>query len=162
MNDIRSVLIAQAKSKGVCAEGLRRMSECVSLEGLIEYYLSNPDWCMERGFPSLAVLRESFSDICERGVYVGREFDGDVLNGCQVYVLHECSGTVRTGLNVESRVIPMFYVGNGCRIRLEGMGGERESGAGRSVVPVYAFGDNVVSTVGDGSVEFRVYREGLI
>lgn len=88
-------------------------------EGLIDYYVANPDWCMERNFPSLELLRREFSDIGEKGVFVGRVFDGEVFDKLQVYVFHACRGTIRVAMDYGKAVIPMLYFANGCRMRVE-------------------------------------------
>ena len=45
-------------------------------DGLIEMYLRTIDWSLERNFPSLRLLRREFSDIEDKGVFVGKTFDG--------------------------------------------------------------------------------------
>lgn len=107
-----------ARRGGICAEGYGLMRG-YDREGLIGYYLANPDWCMERGFPSLELLRREFADIEEKGVYVGRTFDGKVFDKLQTYIFHDCKGTIKVAMDYAGAVIPMLYFANGCRMRVE-------------------------------------------
>ncbi|MBD5367245.1 MAG: hypothetical protein HDR82_09675 [Bacteroides sp.] len=186
MNDgLKEKLINTAHAKGICADGYRQMLGSADRGAMVEYYVANPDWCLERDFPTLQVLRDFFADEEDRGVFVDRVFDGEVLNERQAYVLHNCSGTVRVGLNVGRAIIPMLYIANGCRLRIEGVepsgmgtmrdsrfrGGRDESrrpcteghlNGGAVRVPVEVFGENEVCAVDNGWVVFNVYKNGLI
>lgn len=149
----------EARAKGICADGYRTM-HAEDVDGLIEYYLRNPDWCMERGYPSLSFLREHFSDIEDKGVFIGRTFHGELLNDMQTYIFHNCKGTIKTGLNVEKAIIPMLYLANGCRLRIIGSG--EIAPKAPSVVPVYMFGKNDVSARDNKHVKFIRYKSELI
>lgn len=142
MENFKDILMAAARDKGICAEGYSQM-RLKDRGALIDYYVANPDWCMERGFPDLATLREEFADCEDKGVYVGRTFHGEVLNERQAYIFHNCSGTVKTGLNVKRAVIPMLYFANKCRMRIVGTG-EEVARRDRPLVPLYIFGKNDV------------------
>lgn len=107
-----------ARRGGICAEGYGLMRG-YDLEGLIDYYLANPDWCMERSFPSLEMLRREFSGIEDKGVYVGRTFDGETFDKLQTYIFHDCKGTIKVAMDYDNAVIPMLYFANGCKIRVE-------------------------------------------
>lgn len=116
--ELKEHLMNQARHDGICAEGYEHMRG-YNRPALIRYYLDNPDWCLERGFPSLELLRREFSDIEDDGVYVGKKFDGEVFDKLQTYVFHNCSGTIRVAMDYDNEVIPMLYFANGCNIRVE-------------------------------------------
>lgn len=152
----------QARSKGICAEGYGTM-RVDDIEALVDYYIENPDWAMERDFPTLPFLKEHFSDIEEKGVFVGRTFHGETLNERQAYIFHNCRGTVKVGLNVEKGLIPMLYVANGCRVRFVGTGDYApKRNEERTVVPIYSFGKNDISARDNKYVEFNRYKNELI
>lgn len=115
---LKETLMEDARRRGICAEGYGLMRG-YDREGLIDYYLANPDWCIERGFPSLELLRREFSDIEDKGVFVGRTFDGEVFDRLQTYIFHDCKGRILVAMDYENAVIPMLYFANGCNIRVE-------------------------------------------
>lgn len=115
---LKETLMEDARRGGICAPGYELMRG-YDRDGLIDYYLTNPDWCMERGFPSLELLRREFSGIEDKGVCVGRTFDGEVFDKLQTYIFHDCKGTIRVAMDYDNAVIPMLYFANGCKIRVE-------------------------------------------
>ena len=148
-----------AREKGICADGYGTM-RTDDVDALVDYYTANPDWCMERDFPSLSVLREHFSDIEDKGVFVGKTFHGELLNDLQTYIFHDCKGTIKVGLNVEKAIIPMLYLANVCRLRIVGTGDMEPSKP--SEVPIYTFGKNDVSARDNKFVKFKHYKKDLI
>lgn len=115
---LKETLMNDARRGGICAEGYGQMRG-YDREGLIDYYVQNPDWCMERGFPSLELMRREFSDIEGKGVFIGKTFDGEVFDKLQTYIFHDCKGTIKVAMDYENAVIPMLYFANGCRMRVE-------------------------------------------
>lgn len=115
---LKETLMEDARRGGICAEGYGLMRG-YDREGLIGYYVANPDWSIERNFPSLKLLRREFSDIENKGVFVGRTFDGEVFDKLQAYIFHDCKGTIRVAMDYDNAVIPMLYFANGCNIRVE-------------------------------------------
>lgn len=116
MKDLRKVLLHTAHDKGICADGYRQMLESADKDTLVDYYVANPDWCMERNFPDLETLREHFADCGNKGVFVDRTFHGELLNDLQTYIFHNCKGEIKVGMNVDKCIIPMLYFANGCNI----------------------------------------------
>lgn len=161
MSDLKEQLMALAREKGICAPGYEEM-RVDDIDALVDYYVQNPDWCMERDFPTLPVLREHFSNIEDKGVFVGKTFHGELLNDLQTYIFHNCKGTVKVGLNVDKGIIPMLYVANGCRMRFVGVGDVVPSRKQRSIVPVYIFGDNDISARDNKYVVFNRNENELI
>lgn len=151
--------MTQARAKGICADGYKEMRGG-EIGELVDFYIENPDWCLERGFPDIEVLREHFSDITEKGVYVDHKFNGELLNDLQTYIFHNCKGTIKVGLNVEKAIIPMLYIANGSRLRIMGVGDVVPKKP--SEVPVYSFGKNDISARDNKYVKFYAYKNKLI
>ena len=126
----------------MCEENRHALEGVESKSDAISLYKKTIDWALEEGYPDLDTLRKFFSDCEAYGIFIDRHFDGELLDNHAVYVFHNCLGTIRTGLNVERRIIPMLYFANGCDMRVEGI-----KGSGMSVkVPLYVFGrDNLIS-----------------
>ncbi len=162
MSNLIEQLKEQAKAKGICTEGYHNL--CIlDKDALVDYYLSIPDWCLERDFPSYPMLHEHFADCEDKGVYVGKTFHGEILNEHQSYIFHNCKGTVKVGLSVEQSIIPMLYVANGCRLRFVGAGDYAPKNPDeRSIVPVYSFGKNDISARDNRYVKFHHYKNELI
>lgn len=116
--ELKEELMQGARKQGICAEGYGHMRG-YDREKLINYYLQNPDWCIERNFPSLELLRREFSDIEDKGVYVDKTFNGEVFDQLQTYVFHNCKGTIKVAMNYDKAVIPMLYFANGCNLCVE-------------------------------------------
>lgn len=116
--ELKETLMEGAKDGGICADGYGKI-RAYDRDEVIDYYLGNLDWCMERGFPSLKLLRREFSDIEDRGVYVCKEFNGEVFSARQAYIFHACKGTIKVAMDYEKAIIPMLYFANGCDIRVE-------------------------------------------
>lgn len=109
------MLMEEARRGGICADGFREM-RTDSLSELVDFYVANPDWCMERGFPSLEILCSEFSDIEDKGVFVDKTFNGEVFSDKQVYIFHNCKGTIKVAMDYDNAVIPMLYFANGCNM----------------------------------------------
>lgn len=150
-----------ARKRGICADGYRTIREAPDREALIRYYLSNPDWCISRGFPDLPTLADCFSDCADMGVYVNVRFNGQLLNDRQIYIFHNCTGCIRTTFNIEKAVIPMLYVANGCRLRIIGAK-PSELPPDKVKIPVYIFGKNDVSARCNRYVSFTKFKSSLV
>lgn len=160
MNNIKDILINTAHAKGICAEGYKQMLGSTDANAMVDYYVHNPDWCLERDFPTLPILSEQFANCEDKGVFVNKTFHGEVLNDLQTYIFHNCKGTIKVGLNVEKAIIPMLYLANGCRLRIVGIGEAVTKTP--SVVPVYVFGKNDYSAKDNKYVNFSIYKNELI
>lgn len=161
-SELKEYLLRQASAKNICDPGYEKMLAC-DIDGLVDYYIAHPDWCLERNYPTLAFLKQNFSNIEDKGVFIGRTFHGELLKERQTYIFHGCKGTIKVGLNVEMAIIPMLYLANGCRLRIIGVGDIKPKKAkDRSIVPIYTFGKNDVSTRKNKYVEFTHYKSDLI
>lgn len=151
MENLKEELMLGARSNGICLEGYETMRSC-DRDQLIDYYTTNPDWCLERDFPDLHTLTNEFSDIQHKGVYVNHVFHGEVLDDLQAYIFHNCKGVIKTRLNLARAIIPMFYFANNCDLTIECME--------NIVIPLYVFGKNDIRTSGDAT--YKTYQHKLI
>lgn len=158
--DIKRRLIEGAVKLGICHDGAKEMRGSTDIDTLVDYYVANPDWCLERDFPDMQMLRCHFADVSNKGVFVDRTFNGETLNDLQTYIFHNCKGTIRVGLNVDKAIIPMLYLANGCRLRVVGVGDVVTKVP--SQVPVYVFGKNDISAKDNKYVSFNIYKHELI
>lgn len=150
-------LISKAVVKDICDEGEGCMRDCHDKKAVVEYYLENPDWCLERGFPDIQTLRTHFADCGHLGVFVDQEFDGEELFDFPVCVFHNCKGTVRTGLNVKSRIIPSFYLANGSDIRIDTSDEEGKNDG--IIIPVWLYDESAVSISGHGGSRLKCFDQ---
>lgn len=138
-NDIRS--------HKVCDEYDGLLARAKSKVDALALYRRGIDWCLENDSPSIDLLRLYKQDCAFSGIFIDRHFDDELLNDNQVYIFHNCTGTIRTGLNVSKRIIPMLYFANGCDMTVK-VDADVE-------VPLYIFGNNNV--VPDG-ITAKIFR----
>ena len=160
MNSIEDILANTARDLGICNEGFERMKKASSKDELIDYYIECPDWCLERNFPDLQTLRDHFGGVTEKGVFVDKTFNGELLNNLQVYVFHNCKGTIKVGLNVDKAIISMLYLAKNCRPNTAGVGDIIPRM--RTKVPLYIFGKNDFSAKDNKFVQFTIYKHNLL
>lgn len=160
MDFLKEKLMNIARAKGICDEGYEELTNTVDKSAMVDYYIANPDWCLERDFPSLQMLKESFSDCEDKGVFVGKTFHGEEFRDLQTYVFHDCKGTIKVGLNTTKAIIPMLYLANGCRLRVVGIGDIIPRAP--SEVPIYSFGKNEISAKDNKYVSFKVFDNSSV
>lgn len=160
MKDIKAELMDKARELGICKDGFSTMSHA-DMDVLVEYYTSNPDWCLERNYPTLPYLQANFSDIEDKGVFVDKIFNGELLNEKQAYIFHNCKGRIKVAMNENLALIPMLYFANGCRMIIKG---EPSSQWQRSpvTVPLYEFGKNDISAHDGKFVKYNRYKSKLL
>lgn len=113
MGDLNIKLKNDAVSAGLCAEHTDGWNPNWDKSALIDYYKTNPNWCLERHYPSLAVLNEYFNDdfTKQKGVYVNafvtlRATDlCYIFNNCKVGVITNAITRLYFGLKTEARII---------------------------------------------------------
>lgn len=157
-DQLKELLIEDARRGDICTPGLEKM-RTNNIGELVDYYVANPDWCMERDFPSLEILRSEFSDCEEKGVFVGRTFNGEVFSEKLVYIFHDCKGQISVGWDADNAVIPMLYFANGCDMLLVGDG---KINLTPIQVPVYSFGENHIEANSDTEVKFKLFDIDLL
>lgn len=143
----------------MCADNRAYLSACETKEDAIRLYKQTIDWALEEGYPDLDFLRKEFSDQQSQGIYIDHNFEGDILNEHQVYVFHNCKGTIRVGLNIAKKIIPMCYFANNCDMAILGI--ENEYGFMPDRVPLYIFGENKIDATNSNSIEVRIYQSGV-
>lgn len=157
--NLKKQLMQEARANGICNNGYKDMREC-DVAALVKYYTIHPDWCMEREYPSMDMLKECFSNYEDMGVFIEKVFNGEMLNEKQAYIFHHCRGTVRVSLNINKAIIPMLYFGNECDITIEGVNvGETRM---PTIIPLYVFGENTIATKEAPFVVFRQYDHELL
>ena len=149
-------LIRYAKLNSMCVENLDALKACETKSDAIKLYLKTIDWALKRNYPGMDMVRSEFADSQELGIFVDYVFKGEGLNDHQVYVFHNCKGTIRVGLNIDKAIIPMLYFANGCEMKVEGINAMRVM---PDIVPCYVFGDNSITAENDINAIFRIYRE---
>lgn len=147
-----------AREHRMCADNRAYLSACETKEDAIRLYKQTIDWALEEEYPDLDFLRKEFSDQQSQGIYIDHNFDGEILNEHQVYVFHNCTGTIRVGLNLAKKIIPMCYFANGCNMTILGIEGERVF---PDRVPLYIFGENNIDASNSPTMEVRIYQHGV-
>lgn len=144
----------EASSHGMCKENRDALDSIETKADAISLYKKTIDWALEEGYPNFGIIQRDFSDCAEYGVFVNRDFHGELFADEKVYIFHHCTGWIRTGLNVQKRIIPMMYFANGCNMTVKPNG--------RNVtpirVPLYVFGENLVRAKDSEDVVFKTYK----
>lgn len=144
----------EASVHHMCAENRVALEEVESKEKAIELYKRTIDWALEEGYPSLSTLRRDFSDCGDFGIFIDKHFEGEILRDHSVYVFHNCSGTIRTGLNIEKKIIPMLYFANGCDMDVKGI----PNSSSQVRVPLYIFGINRIGAEMSEDLLCKTYK----
>ena len=105
MSELNINLKKDAVGAGLCAEHTDRWNTEWNKATLVEYYKANPDWCLERHYPSLAVLKEHFNDkeTQQQGVYVDSFVTLRATGLC--YIFNNCK------VGVITRAVTRLYFG---------------------------------------------------
>jgi hypothetical protein len=150
MSNWKNTLLSEAREKGMCGDYLEPLSLCSDKITAIGLYMSEPKWALTHDYPTLQELREHFALYGAEGLYVDHTFDGDRLDRLMCYVLHNCKGEIRTGLNVEAAVIPDIHIAHGCDLKIISEGPSIQ-------IDIHVYGeDNVIQTFGDST--FKIHR----
>ena len=140
----------------MCADNRAYLNACETKEDAIRLYKQTIDWALEEGYPDLDFLRKEFADQQSQGIFIDHNFDGEILNEHQVYVFHHCTGTIRVGLNLAKKIIPMCYFANGCDMTILGVETADQFLPDR--VPLYIFGKNKINATNSNTMEVRIYQ----
>lgn len=158
MANWKKYLQEQARLNKMCADNRAYLNACENKEDAIRIYKQTIDWALERNYPNMDFLRAEFLGYEKDGIYIDKHFDGETLNEHQVYVFHNCTGTIRVGLNLAKKIIPMCYFANGCKMQILGTDGDRIL---PDRVPLYIFGDNDIDAKNSNSIEVRIFKHQL-
>jgi hypothetical protein len=152
--DWKRQLRREASAHGMCRENRDALDRIEDKGSAISLYKKTIDWALEEGYPNFGTIQRDFADCEQYGVFVNRDFHGELLNEQRVYVFHHCTGTVRVGLNADKRIIPMLYFANNCDMTLKSGG----ASIADVRVPLYIFGNNLIKHDGNGNVVFHEYK----
>lgn len=144
----------EASAHGMCAEYRDALGTVETKHDAVALYKRCIDWALEEGYPSIDTIRHDFKDCEVDGIFVDKVFHGERLDDQQVYVFHNCSGTIRTGLNVRKRIIPMLYFANGCSMDVKSI----SETAPKVRVPLYIFGQNRIVSEQSENIECVTYK----
>lgn len=150
----KNQLRREASAHGMCRENRSALESIQTRDEAVALYKKTIDWALEEGYPNFGTIQRDCSDCEDLGVFVNRDFHGELLDDQKVYVFHHCSGIVRVGLNVPKKIIPMMYFANGCEMSIL-----PNDIRGTDVrVPLYVFGKNLVKPAQSEVVSFKVYK----
>ena len=147
-----------AREHKMCADNRAYLSACETKEDAIRLYKQTIDWALEEGYPDLDFLRKEFSNQQSQGIYIDHNFEGDIINEQQVYVFHNCTGTIRVGLNLAKKIIPMCYFANNCDMTILGVEEDKDY---PDRVPLYIFGENNINAENSPTMEVRIFHSGV-
>lgn len=133
----------------MCLDNLDALRACQTKAEAINLYKKTIDWALERNYPSVNFIRNEFGDFEDMGIFVDKEFHGELLDEHQCYVFHNCRGNIKVDLNVEKKIIPMLYFANNCDVSVSRCDTP-------ITVPLYIFGDNII----EADETFRIYKKG--
>ena len=137
----------------MCSEYRDELGSIETKHDAIALYKRCIDWALEEGYPSIDTLRRDFKNCEVDGIFVDKVFHGEQLDDLQVYVFHNCTGTIRVGLNLKKKIIPMLYFANGCDMDIKGVPGS----AMQVRVPLYVFGQNRVGAEQSDDIICQTY-----
>lgn len=101
-------ILKQAVAAGLCAEHTAQWNRDWSEKDLLEYYRANPDWCMERHFPSLETMKKHRHP--EMGIFVDEAVTMRATD--LVYIFLNCRAGIITN------TITRFYFGLDSRAKI--------------------------------------------
>lgn len=105
MNNVSNRLLVDAVSKGLCKEHTEAWDTEMGIPALVAYYKANPNWCLERHYPSLAFMDAHFNtkDVRKMGVYINRN---EALRATDlIYVFNNCT------VGIITSAVTRFYFG---------------------------------------------------
>ena len=150
-------LIRQGKEKRMCEENFRKLLECDDKVSASYLYKKTIDWALENDYPDLETIRNHFYDLESEGLYVGKTFDEETFSSKQVFVFHDCHGTINVEMDYENAIIPMLYFANGCNLTVIC----RQKNIFPVKFPIYIFGKNTIYTENNDSAIFRIFYKKL-
>lgn len=116
------------------------LKRCHSASQAIRLYKNCISWALQEQYPTKEDLL-LFADretLAENGVFIDKHFEGELINNHICCVFLNCTGDIRVRLNLEKTIIPMLYLSDGSKLRVE-----IEDG---SVVPVELYYGSKIST----------------
>ena len=135
----------------MCTENIDALRACETKADAVTLYKKTIDWALEKSYPPVNFIRNEFGDCEDLGIFVDKDFHGELLNEHQCYVFHNCRGHIAVDINIEKRIIPMLYFANGCNLRVT----RAESPQSLHIkVPLYIYGENTIVADDDEDIIF--------
>lgn len=151
----KEYLLRQARMHSMCTENLEGLRACETKAEAVALYKKTIDWALEKNYPPVNFIRNEFGDCEDQGIFIDKEFHGELLNEHQCYVFHNCRGHIAVDINIPLKIIPMLYFANGCNISVTR---HDTSHTLPIMVPLYIFGDNTITAENDDCVTFKKYQ----
>ena len=139
----------------MCTENLEGLRACETKADAVALYKKTIDWALEKNYPPVNFIRNEFGDCEDLGIFVDKDFHGELLDEHQCYVFHNCKGHISVDINLEKKIIPMLYFANGCDLSIS----RADTPHTLPIrVPLYIFGENNISAEDNGDVTFKKYQ----
>lgn len=107
-----------AISLGICKEHADKWDNDWTTEDLVNYFMTNPNWCLKRHFPSHEILKRNFNNtfVQSKGVFVDSDVTLRAVDSS--YVFLNC----RSGIITKDVCRLYFGIGGVARIIVESNG----------------------------------------
>lgn len=114
--NLKELLLKEAGANNLCDRMTQQFIEKDPLS-IVRIWKLEPDWGLERRFPSLGYLEKFFNteQIREKGIFVSQNIDNLVLED-QVYIFINCTGYATVKFNPEKAIFPMIYLSQGSKM----------------------------------------------
>lgn len=151
-NSWKEYLLRQARLNSMCTENVEALRACETKEEAVALYKKTIDWALEASYPPVNFIRNEFGDCEDLGIFVDKDFHGELLDEHQCYVFHNCRGYITVDLNVKKKIIPMLYFANGCEMSIS----RADSPHTLPIkVPLYIYGENLVKAEDNDDIIFK-------
>ena len=147
----KEYLLRQARLNSMCLDNLDALRACQTKAEAVNLYKKTIDWALEKDFPSINFIKNEFGDCEDLGLFVDRDFHGELLDAHQCYVFHNCRGYITVDLNVKKKIIPMLYFANKCNISVTRANAPHTPPIR---VPLYIYGENIIKAEDNDDIIF--------
>lgn len=147
----KEYLLRQARLHSMCTENIEALKTCETKAEVVALYKKTIDWALEENYPPINFIRNEFGDYEDLGIFVDKDFHGELLIEHQCYVFHNCRGHIRVGLNSSKAIIPMLYFANGCDMSISRADTSRIMPIR---VPLYIYGENKIEAQDSNDIIF--------
>ena len=151
MTSWKEYLLRQARLESMCTENIDALRACETKLDAVTLYKKTIDWALEKNYPPVNFIRNEFGDCEDLGIFVDKDFHGELLDEHQCYVFHNCRGEIKVDLNISKAIIPMLYFANGCNISIT------RADAAHTLpirVPLYIYGENIIKAEDNDDITF--------
>lgn len=106
--------------KTLCDNYKNPLERCQTPAQAIRLFKNCISWALQERYPTKEELLQ-FADkdtLAENGVYIDREFNGECINDFICCVFINCTGIIKTGYNMQKKILPMFYLSEGSGLEI--------------------------------------------